>query len=263
MNRARIFAVAAREALEIRRNRMVLLSMLLLPLVMVGVLIATLLTVADLTAAELAAQGFSPPAELAHLSLNAAVAVIVNDQNLLYLMLTPTLLPIVIGAYSIIGEKETRTLEPLLATPITIGELVTGKTLAALTPAVSIGLLQLALGLAAIAALSPPEVFAEAVRPLWLIGFLVVMPLLAALSTLLAIAVSTRVSDVRSAQAIASLVILPVVGTGAAVLVGQLYLTPTVMLGAAAVLAVLDLTVGRLAVRAFGRETILSRLGGA
>jgi len=261
VNRTRVRAVVVREFLEIRRNKMVVLSMLLLPVMMVGVVVASLLTIGHLVPAELAAQGFTPPPELAGLDLAAAVAVIVNDQNLVYLILTPTLLPVVIGAYSIIGEKQSRSLEPLLATPITVAELVTGKAIAALTPAVTIGLVQFALALGAIAMIAPPPVVAQAVRPMWLIGVLLVMPLLATLSTLLAIVVSARVNDVRSAQALASLVILPILATGVGVIIGQIYLTPIAMLLAALALIVLDLGVGFAAVHTFGRERILARLG--
>ncbi|TNF24148.1 MAG: hypothetical protein EP329_25575 [Deltaproteobacteria bacterium] len=261
MSWRRIRAVMGREALEIRRNKMVLMSMALLPLLMVGVVIASLLTVADLVPADLARQGFVAPAALSSLEVTAAVQVLVNDQNMLYLILTPTLLPVVIGAYSIIGEKETRSLEPLLATPVRTGEIVLGKTLAAVTPAVLLGLVQFALALGAIGAMTSPPVVAQAMRPMWIVGVFVAMPLLSCLSTLLAVVVSARVNDVRTAQAISSLVVLPIVGSGIAVLIGQIYLTTGVMVAACGILLALDLLVGWLAVRAFGRESILARLG--
>jgi len=257
----RIRAVMAREGLEIRRNKMVLFSMALLPLMMVAVVIGSLLTIAELVPADLVKQGFTLPAGMTGLDPKQAVQVLVNDQNMLYLILTPTLLPVVIGAYSIIGEKEARSLEPLLSTPIRTSELVLGKTLAALAPAVVLGLVQFALAIAGIAALTSPPVVAEALRPMWLLGALLAMPLVAGLSTLLAVVVSARVNDVRTAQAISSLVVLPIVGSGIAVLVGQIYLTTGVMVAACAILLTLDVVVGWVAVRTFGRESILSRLG--
>ena len=47
------------------------------------------------------------------------------------------ILPISIGAYSIVGEKLERTLEPLLVTPTTDGEILLGKVIAAFLPSVS------------------------------------------------------------------------------------------------------------------------------
>src|SRR3989442_4113341 len=43
-------------------------------------------------------------------------------------------LPTVIASYSLVGEKVERSLEPLLATPITDGELLVGKGIAAFLP---------------------------------------------------------------------------------------------------------------------------------
>jgi len=46
------------------------------------------------------------------------------------------IIPVNIAAYSVVGEKTTRSLEPLLATPITTAELLIGKNMAAAIPAV-------------------------------------------------------------------------------------------------------------------------------
>jgi len=48
----------------------------------------------------------------------------------------PAIIPITIASYSIVGEKSTHTIEPLLATPISTGQLLTGKALAAAIPSV-------------------------------------------------------------------------------------------------------------------------------
>ena len=48
----------------------------------------------------------------------------------------PLMVPVTIAAYSIVGEKITRSLEPLLATPVTTTELLLGKGLAAALPGV-------------------------------------------------------------------------------------------------------------------------------
>ena len=53
------------------------------------------------------------------------------SQFLILFMLMPLIIPVSIAAYSIVGEKTTRSLEPLLATPVTTAELLVGKSLAA------------------------------------------------------------------------------------------------------------------------------------
>ena len=48
----------------------------------------------------------------------------------------PLMVPVTIAAYSIVGEKVTRSLEPLLATPISTTKLLLGKGLAAALPGI-------------------------------------------------------------------------------------------------------------------------------
>src|SRR6185369_9700993 len=51
-------------------------------------------------------------------------------------LLMPMILPSIIAAYSIVGEKTNHTLEPLLATPVKTWELLAGKMLASLIPSI-------------------------------------------------------------------------------------------------------------------------------
>jgi len=59
------------------------------------------------------------------------------SQFMLLFMMVPMIVPITFASYSIVGEKSTRTLEPLLATPISTFELLLGKALAATLPAIA------------------------------------------------------------------------------------------------------------------------------
>ena len=54
-----------------------------------------------------------------------------------YFLLIPAMVPMAIATQSVIGEKVARSLEPQLATPLEVGELLAGKTLAAALPAVA------------------------------------------------------------------------------------------------------------------------------
>ncbi len=49
-------------------------------------------------------------------------------------VILPGIIPATIGSYSIVGEKVEKSLEPLLATPITDGELLLGKAIAGFLP---------------------------------------------------------------------------------------------------------------------------------
>jgi ABC-2 type transport system permease protein len=56
-------------------------------------------------------------------------------ESIIYIfVILATVLPSTIAAYSIVGEKVEKTLEPLLATPTTDGEILLGKSIASFIP---------------------------------------------------------------------------------------------------------------------------------
>src|SRR5207302_4271042 len=78
------------------------------------------------------------PLEFARLSpLEIGQALVGREFSTLFLLL-PIFIPSVLASYAIVGEKRERTLEPVLATPIRTWELLLGKMLAALLPALAI-----------------------------------------------------------------------------------------------------------------------------
>ena len=102
-------------------------------------------------------------------------------------------------------------------------------------------------------------VFLQSVRPLWTVGFALLTPLLALFSALAALMVSTRVNDVRVAQGIASIGVLPIIGFATYVILAGKYLTLSFVLLCTAVLVPLDLLLLVLATRLFQREAIICR----
>lgn len=102
----------------------------------------------------------------------------------------------IIAAYSVVGEKTTRSLEPLLATPVTTVELLMGKALAAVIPAVGATwacfllfvLLMVPLG-------ASPAVAGYILGPTWLTAIFLLSPLMAVMAVNFALMVSSRVSD--------------------------------------------------------------------
>jgi ABC-type Na+ efflux pump permease subunit len=57
---------------------------------------------------------------------------------LLYLLLIPVIMPSTLAAYSVAGEREQGTLEPLLTTPIRRQEFILGKAAAVMIPAMAL-----------------------------------------------------------------------------------------------------------------------------
>ena len=182
------------------------------------------------------------------------------DSFAFFLVIGSAVLPTAIAAYSLVGEKVERSLEPLLATPVSELEILLGKAIAALVPTV----LALWLG-AAVFMLNANQ----QTRSLWGRTYLpdaqfwiivaVVVPLAALFSVLASVLVSVRVTDVRTAQQLAGLMVLPFGAIYVLSEVGVFDLTPPVLLWISAGLLVLDvlLFVGARAV--FDREEILTR----
>ena len=97
------------------------------------------------------------------------------------------------------------------------------------------------------------------VRWALLLAIAILVPLLTLLSVNLGIFISTRVNDIRAAQQIGGLVVVPVVGLGIAQVTGRVVLDDTSFVQTALILAALDVIVFLLARLAFQRENILVR----
>jgi len=172
----------------------------------------------------------------------------------------PVIIPITIAAYSIVGEKTTRSLEPLLATPISTAELLAGKSLAAAIPAIvatlaAFGLFLLALPIIGVSA----GVRAYIAGPTWLLAILVVGPLMSIVAVNFALYVSSRVNDPRVAEQVSTVVIIPIMAVLFAQLAGLIIINVTFMIIAIVVLAAVDVGMFYLGTSIFERETILTR----
>ncbi|MCW5875316.1 MAG: ABC transporter permease subunit [Anaerolineales bacterium] len=182
------------------------------------------------------------------------------QQFMILFLMMPAIIPVTIAAYSIVGEKNTRTLEPLLATPIGTEQLLAGKALAAVIPAVlaCFGSFFIFVGGANLLA-SSPAVAAQLFSPLWLLGIFLVGPLLSLTGVSLAVMISSRVTEPRAAEQLTALLVLPVTALFMGQLFGLLVVDQTFMLWIAAGLILVDATLLYFAVQLFQRETILTR----
>jgi len=186
--------------------------------------------------------------------------VIFGQQLAALFFLMPIILPSVIASYSVVGEKTSQTLEPLLATPVRTWELLLAKCLTSLLPSVLLtwaGAAIFAAGLALVGA--SPAVFSAIISAGWLLVLFLCAPFLALITIALTIAVSSRATDPRSAQQISAVLILPIILVVFGQITGLLVLSPAVALLGALILAVIAALSIWLATRLFQRETILTR----
>ena len=197
--------------------------------------------------------------ELANLTRQELFQVMLLRQIITLALLVPVICVTTIASHSIVGEKVGRSLEPLLATPITTPELVVAKSLASAIPAVGITWCFFGIYALGVFALTSNLVFKSVFSPTALCLTFAVAPLIALLALSLAIITSSRSTDPRSAQQIGVVLVLPVVGLMVSQMIGLFFLTPAAVLGGALVLVVIDAAVLTIGVGLFERETILTR----
>ena len=175
----------------------------------------------------------------------------------MYVLAEPLIIPTMIAAYSIVGEKNSRTLEPLLAAPVETWQLLLAKGLTAVIPGILATWISGGIFVAEMAALTSPATFAQVITPGWLVLVLLAAPALTMTPTALTVMTSSRLNDPRAASQVASLVfvaMLLVFSTAGR----SLAISPLLSLEITVILVVLGIFLLRLAVRVFQREAILT-----
>jgi ABC-type transport system involved in multi-copper enzyme maturation permease subunit len=177
---------------------------------------------------------------------------------LLYMLAIPVLAPGILAAYSVAGERQQGSLEPVLTTPIPREEFLLGKALAALVPAVVVAYAVYAVFLACVVLFAQPDVAAAVLRVPDIVAQLLLTPPLAAWSIWVGIAISTRSSDVRVAQQLSLLADLPVVLVTSLIAFDVIHPTPALAVGLIAVLLVGDVAGWRIVAPMFDRERLIA-----
>ena len=181
------------------------------------------------------------------------------QQFLMMFLVMPITGAMAFASYSVVGEKQARTLEPLLATPITTLELLAAKVLGALAPTLAIAGAGLALYFAGVGLFADPGVLRAMMTARTIVLILLVGPSSALVALQSAVLISSRVNDSRTAQQFGVLIIIPLIGLLIAQFTGSLWLSAW-MLGVigAGLLAVWVLLL-LVSVAVFEREAILTR----
>ncbi|MGD0807077.1 MAG: ABC transporter permease subunit [Anaerolineales bacterium] len=261
----KILTIIRKEWMEVFQNRLVIFTVVFLPLLMTAIPLAVLYSMrGTATAAGNSASG-ELPAQLAAVCSSTmtgadCLRVYILSQFLVLFMIIPVAIPGAIAAYSVVGEKTTHSLEPLLATPITTLELLVGKCLAAVIPAViaTYG----AYGIFALGAwiiLANPVMLGVLLEARWLIAIIAVGPLLALMAVTFSLMVSSRVNDPRVAEQVSTVVIMPVLAGFFGQISGLFVLNVEIISVTVVVLAGFDVLMFYLATRLFQRESILTR----
>ncbi len=235
LNRRRVWAITRKELREYRRNRSVVVAIAIYPIVF---LVQPMVAI------------FASPA--------AAADYLKHSNELLYLLGVPILVPATLAAHAITGERQQGSLEPVLTTPIRREELILGKALAAMLPSIAIAYLLYALFLVAASVFAQPAIATAILQSQTLIVQVVYTPLLAAATTWIGLAISTRASDARVAQQLSVLASLPLLIPTVLIAFDIIHATTGLFVAIAVVLAVADAQGWRLVAPMFDRERLIS-----
>lgn len=257
-------ALLGKELLELRRNHAVLLPLVAVMLVFITIPAVVALVIPSVTNQPLgddrdlakvsAAVGLHP-----ELSTNGRVQLFLFQQFLVVFLLMPITGSMTLASHAIVGEKQARSLEPLLATPITTTQLLLAKVLGSLLPTMAISGIGLILFAAIVATAAEPGVMQAMLGARTLALVLAIGPTAALLSLQLALIVSSRVNDARTAQQFGVLLVMPLAGLIVAQFTGTLWLSAAALGLIALGLLGLWILLLLLSVVLFDREMILTR----
>jgi ABC-2 type transport system permease protein len=184
--------VATKDFSVVRKNKYILYSIIAMPLIF----------------------GIALPLMLSIMLAGAPVNVVMSLLGMLngFFAVMAAVLPTVIASYSFVGEKVERSLEPLLATPTTDGELLLGKCLAAFLPSMAATYIGAA---AFVAVMDLWSYTNQGVIMLPNLNLALIVGLVAPLACILSVEanviISSRVSDIRAAQQLGGIVALPII----------------------------------------------------
>jgi ABC-2 type transport system permease protein len=182
-------------------------------------------------------------------------------QSLTYFFVVlSAILPSSIASYSLVGEKVEKSLEPLLATPMTDGEILLGKSIAAFI----LPILAVWAGATIFMATTDYLMFnglGYYYFPNWNAGVMLLLlaPLAAMFSIELIVIISSRVSDVRSANQLGFLLLIPFALVFVAGVTGVITFEISNLLIFSLILIVVDVALFRVSKSTFNREEILTK----
>lgn len=272
MNRRAIVAVVRKDLTVVSRSKGVMIPLIIVPIVLF-VALPALAALAPL----IPEQGGSPLSQLGNFlenmpaGLRAELAGYDEVQQIVILMLVYFLAPFylivplmvanVIAADSFAGEKERKTLEALIYSPTSDGELFLAKVLSALLPAVAVSWGGFVLyGLVANLAAWPTigEIFFP--NLMWVVLALWVAPAAAGLGLGAMVLVSARAGGFQEAYQIGGAVVIPILLLVIGQATGVMYFSLGLVLLLGLVLWAVDLALLWFGARTFRRGEVLARL---
>lgn len=263
MNMQRSYTILRKEILSFRRDANGLVPLVLLPIVFGLAFPIAILWMTRNPLASSKLVGLLDSVDSLHLGSDSvttnltAVSFFLNFLTIPLFLLIPIIVATNTATVSFAGEKENKTLEGLLYTPVSNKELMLGKTAASMIFAVGLGWISLAFYLVCSCVGSIVTFGSNVVQfGRWAGVGLVLIPLVSLLANILVIIVSQRAETVRSASSLSSLVLLPIIGIFISQLSGALLFGTAAIIIASLLVLILDI-LGVFVVTRFDREQLL------
>ena len=249
MNLSKSWIVTMKDLSTFRKNKYIFYSLIAMPIIF-GIVFPTILL-------------YFIPMEIPSTQHEVLLSTITNTLNLTsgYFVVIAAVLPTIIASYSFVGEKIERSLEPLLATPTTDSELLFGKALAAFLPCIAAAYIGAAIFIILVDIWSI-SALGTVLLPNLYFGLLlgVVTPLSCILSVEGNVIISSRVNDIRAAQQLGGLIVVPFVLIILLTSTTSGLIDPILLaLILSGVLAMLDVVMFYLSKATFQREEILTK----
>ena len=273
MKMENVILVFMKDWREIRRNWQIILPVVTIPIVFSVFLPLVTLLIPYLAGTSMSAtQGFESLINNLPSQVQLEMAEMTEQQRTIYMialyffapffLIIPLMASSVLASDSFAGEKERKTIEALLATPISDSELFLGKTMVSFVPAMAVTTLAFALYSVIVNAISFSVFGGRMLLPnlVWMLLIFGVAPTIALAGIGLTVIISARVKGAREAQQISALLLIPIFILLFGQASGAVVLGPLVVMALIGLFVVIDALVIYLGVRLFHREEILSRL---
>ncbi len=238
--------IASKELSELRTRKSIFYSVIIFPL-FVGIGLPLLIQFILSRSGSVSADALS------------ALLIVINAFAFFFIIGAATL-PTTIASFSIVGEKQEQSLEPLLATPATDSEILLGKSLGALIPPL------IAIWVGAVIFMGLIDSFTFGLLgylyyPDWTMAviMLLLVPLSAITSVEVSVIISARVNDVRTAQQLGGLIVIPFALIYVLGEINAFPLTVPYLLLLSAALLVVDIVLFFISTATFRREEILTK----
>lgn len=270
MNFSRIKTIFLKDWKELIKSKQAIYPMLLVPMIFI-VLLPTILIITS--SASNISMFTSGNAEqfIRNFPVKLFPRAFDQKQQIVYAMIVyffaplfliiPVMVSSIIASNSFAGEKERKTIEGLLYTPITDRELIIGKISVSFLPAIAISWICFLL-YTLIVNLLGFRIFHYIFFPTltWFLLVLWLVPIMSFLSLASIIAVSQKATSVWEAQQISALLLLPIIGLVVSQAAGLVYVSPLLVLLAGIVILGIDIIAYELIAKSFDREKIVTKL---